>query len=238
MTRLITIYFSHYCEKARWALERANVEFVEEPHVPGISGIAVKFARGKRSVPVLVHDEGVLTESADIVRWADASLYPTGDAEVVALCETFDRKLGPATRRVAYGRVLELPIARLRELFGFGLSPWEATLGRTLASPLVALIRRSLKVNPEGVERSRSEITEVFATVAERLKDGRPYLCGDAFTAADLTFAALAAPIVAPEAYARFFPSTVMDLVKDDITGPYRDSVAYAHAQRMYELHR
>lgn len=238
MTRLITIYFSHYCEKARWALERARVDFVEEPHVPGISGIASKVARGNRSVPVLIDGATVLKESADIVRWADASLYPEGDTDVAALCETFDRKLGPATRRVAYGRVLQLPSEQLGVVFGFGLPRWEAHLGRTLAFALKALIRRSLRVTPEGVERSRGAIDEVFATVAERLKDGRRYLCGDAFTAADLTFAALAAPVVAPDFYARFFPSEVMALIKDDITGPYRDSVAFAHARRMYELHR
>ncbi len=30
--RLVTIRYSHYCEKARWALERARVDFVEERH--------------------------------------------------------------------------------------------------------------------------------------------------------------------------------------------------------------
>jgi len=33
------------------------------------------------------------------------------------------------------------------------------------------------------------------------LEDGRPYLCGEAFTAADLAFAALAAPVVLPREY-------------------------------------
>lgn len=35
-----------------------------------------------------------------------------------------------------------------------------------------------------------------FDVIGERLGDGRPYLFGDRFTAADLTFAALAAPAV------------------------------------------
>ena len=34
----------------------------------------------------------------------------------------------------------------------------------------------------------------VFDSVGERLADGRPYLMGDRFTAADLTFASLSAP--------------------------------------------
>ena len=37
--------------------------------------------------------------------------------------------------------------------------------------------------------------------MAEMLADGRPFLLGDRFTAADLTFAALAAPVVLPPRY-------------------------------------
>ncbi len=40
-----------------------------------------------------------------------------------------------------------------------------------------------------------------FDAVDERLADGRPYLCGASFTAADLTFAALAAPMLMPPEY-------------------------------------
>jgi glutathione S-transferase len=31
--RLVTIPISHYCEKARWSLERAGLEYREERHV-------------------------------------------------------------------------------------------------------------------------------------------------------------------------------------------------------------
>ena len=38
-------------------------------------------------------------------------------------------------------------------------------------------------------------LREVFQQVDERLADGRQFLVGDRFTAADLTFAALASPV-------------------------------------------
>jgi glutathione S-transferase len=37
--------------------------------------------------------------------------------------------------------------------------------------------------------------------VAELLSDGRPYLCGERFGAADLTFAALSASVIVPPVY-------------------------------------
>ena len=40
--------------------------------------------------------------------------------------------------------------------------------------------------------------TVLLADVEAMLADGRRYLVGDAFTAADLTFAALLAPVIAP----------------------------------------
>jgi glutathione S-transferase len=43
--------------------------------------------------------------------------------------------------------------------------------------------------------------------VAARLEDGRRYLCGDAFTAADLAFAALAAPVIVPPEYGTPLPA-------------------------------
>ena len=34
--RLITIPFSHYCEKARWALDYCGVPYTEDAHLPGL----------------------------------------------------------------------------------------------------------------------------------------------------------------------------------------------------------
>ena len=56
--RLITIAISHYCEKARWALERAGLPYAEEPHAPLLHLWPVWRAGGGDSVPVLVADGG------------------------------------------------------------------------------------------------------------------------------------------------------------------------------------
>src|SRR3954451_24869544 len=90
MRRLLTIPISHYCEKARWALDRAGVDYREERHAQGIHQVMAKRAGGGKTVPVLVADEGVFPESEDILRYADRHLpderrlFPEDDGDVVA----------------------------------------------------------------------------------------------------------------------------------------------------------
>lgn len=49
-------------------------------------------------------------------------------------------------------------------------------------------------INAAGAERVLGKIRRSFDEVAARLAGGQPYLVGEHFTAADLSFAALAAP--------------------------------------------
>jgi glutathione S-transferase len=72
--KLITIPVSHYCEKARWGLDYLQIPFQELPHMPPFhTGATKKY--GGTSVPVLITDTGVATDSTDILRYLDR-LYP------------------------------------------------------------------------------------------------------------------------------------------------------------------
>jgi glutathione S-transferase len=82
-----------------------------------------------------------------------------------------------------------------------GVPAWERR-ALPLAYGLVARgIDRFLDITPASAAQSEAEVRAIFDRVAERLRDGRPYLCGDRFTAADLTFAALAAAVLMPPEY-------------------------------------
>ena len=109
--RLLTIPISHYCEKARWALDRAGIAYEEERHVQGVHQIVARRAGGGTTVPVLVTAEA----SSPSRRTSCASptsgcrherrLFPP-DAderrEVEALCRELDEGLGPDARRLIY----------------------------------------------------------------------------------------------------------------------------------------
>ena len=130
MHRLITLSFSHYNEKARWALDRFAVPYREERYLPFFCSLAVAVAtRGRGgaadrtssrySTPVLITENGrVLTDSTEIARFAAGSvdsLFPSD--EVASLVDHYGDRLGPYTRLLAYWHVLQHPgmIERLAE---------------------------------------------------------------------------------------------------------------------------
>jgi glutathione S-transferase len=204
--RLITIPISHYCEKARWALERAGLEYAEERHVQGVHQIIARRAGGASTVPVLVAPEGVFAESEAILRYADARtdperrLFPADDGEVEELSRRLDDGLGPEGRRVMYALMLPEKDLLLR-FNNQGVPRWEARLLSTAWPLIVRWARRELAIKPGRLETDEQSVTAAFDAIAERLGDGRPYLCGDRFTAADLTFACLASAVLVPPEY-------------------------------------
>lgn len=212
--RLVTIPISHFCEKARWALDRAGVDYVEQRHVQLIHVLAARHAGGGKTVPVFVTDTGeVLPESAEILRWADTqvapdrTLYPTGSlgTEAAALEAQLDDGFGPDGRLWMYHETL--PIVREMGQWALaGIPRWERGLFRVSRPVTVRAVRRYLGVTPGAAEAALQRVNRVFEDVAERLSDGRRLLLGDRFTAADLTFAALAAPMLLPERYGSPLP--------------------------------
>lgn len=245
--RLVTIPFSHFCEKARWALEYADLAFVEEGHPPLLHYRATTLRRAGKSVPVLVADGCVYADSKDIVAFADASLpeerklYPRDldeAREVRELEADFGRVLGPAIRRFAYVHVLADPAIR-RRYFRTEITRLDAFLIPWLEPWVIAAIRRGLRLTPEGAARSLRRIQETFRTIDERLADGRSYLVGSRFSAADLTFAALASPVLQPPE----LPPPRMSLDEApaalrEVSEALRKSASGRHALRMYALHR
>ena len=245
--RLITIPPSHYCEKARWALEKAGIAYREEGHPPLLHRVATKLARGGRSTPVLVAGDRVLPDSTDILQFIDVEHaegwrpYPTDSqlrVEAEELEEIFDTRLGPHTRRIAYYHLLQHNDLFLASVLA-GVGGFERTLFRALAPLIKKLMRVGMRIDDEGAERSLGYVQNVFETVGELLADGRSYLVGKKFGAADLTFAALAAPVLLPRNYGSPLPS--LGEVPAELLAQieeFRSSPAGDFALRIYRDHR
>jgi glutathione S-transferase len=245
--RLITIPISHFCEKARWALDRAGVDYVEQRHLQFIHIFAAKAAGGRRTVPVLVTDAGeVLPESAAILRWADTRveperrLYPDGWAgvEAAALEAWLDREFGPDGRLWMYNETLPV-VHEMRPWALDGVPRWEQRAFDHGGSAIEFAIRRYLGVDAPRARAALERVNRVFDDVGERLSDGRRFLVGDRFTAADLTFAALAAPMLLPARYGSPLPPP--DAVPEGLAREchrLRAHPAGAFADRLYAEER
>lgn len=244
--RLITIPFSHYCEKARWALDRAGLPYEEDAHLPLLNLPATRRAGGK-TVPVLVTDEGTFTDSTDILGYvdrkapADRKLWPTDETDrkkAQDLEDFFDRGLGRGVRVYVYFHLLPERASLLR-ILGSRLSTKDRTLLRVALPVMSQLIRRGYKVTEENAERSLVKIHEAFDRADAALAEGGKYLVGDGLTAADITFAALAAPVLNPaghpayEAAMHDLPLTMQPEVKR-----LRARPAGQHVLRLYQKER
>jgi glutathione S-transferase len=245
--------FSHFCEKARWALDLSGLPFVEESHAPLLHAPFVLAAGGKRSVPVLVDTASrqVFADSTDILlevdrRAAEVGLYPKDPglrAEVVALVAAFDRVLGPATRRIGYYHLLRGGERYGREMFRSSARSGTRAFVHAAYPLLAAAVAKVLRVDEEGYARSMQRLRQTYEEVDARLeaaeREGRSWLVGDTFTAADLTFAALSGPLLAPPE--RGFACPPANLLPPDVAvlvDPLRATRAGRHAQKTYATQR
>ena len=237
---LVTIPFSHYCEKARWALDLAGFDYQEEGHAPLVHWLYTLPRTGTKTVPVLITAGEKLTQSSDIVRFADRllpkerSLFPEAHRdEVEALVARYDDKLGVPTRRLAWCHVSEsrLLFAELTKL----LPAAERRLIEPGEAVMRALMRRAFKVSRRARDRMREKVLAELAVVGDALGD-RPYLVGDRFTAADLTLASLVAPVMMPRMDLE--EARRLDADFAGLLAEVRATPAGAHAMRMIEKHR
>jgi glutathione S-transferase len=100
-------------------------------------------------------------------------------------------------------------------------------------------LRKALNVNDASVSRSLHTVRSEMAAISAQLADGRSYLVGDRFSAADLAFACMAAPCVFPAEYSAWLPplerlpSEARALIEE-----LRQTRAGQHALRMFREER
>lgn len=203
--RLITIPVSHYCEKVRWALDYLKLPYVEAAHMPPFYKFATTKAGGG-TVPVLVTEDGNFTDSTDILKYLDsispndAKLYPEKPEQrqqVEELEELFDEKLGTAVRSWAYFYIIDNSKI-IQPKWTQGVPFVENFLFPVIFPIMRSLVIKKYDVNAESATQYYQQIENVFAKVSDLLADGRNYLVGDKISAADISFASLAAPILQP----------------------------------------
>ena len=244
--RLISLAISPYNDYARWSLDRCRIPYREQrkPLIQHI--LASRRAGGKGTTPVLVTDSGVIADSAEIAEWADreaaqpGGLFPPGPEgdEVRSLVRHFGEDLGTQTRPLVWAALIDdLPLAS--RLWSQGLSPFAARAQPWLLRLSKPAIRVSLGIRPDTPETAPPRIEAIFDEVAARLERG-PHLVGDRLTAADISFAAMAAPaLLPPEGHPADYPDP--DELSEPVTAAVhrlREHPAGTYALRLYRDER
>lgn len=259
--RLITIAVSHFCEKARWALDAVEADpsspiyYTEDAHASAFHAFhSVPASSDRTSVtPMIVYpgkDAKIIFKSNEIIRELRPDLYPPEiDVEVTKLEQELGERLGAALRCHAYNLLLQpqYHAACVTTLSPECVPRVEAfLLDKMLPHGIALAMRKSLKINQETAEWSEQEMVKVFEEMSERLEKlpANAYLCDTptksyGFTAADLTLAALASRYIRPPEMAYFE-------VSKGITPPgilsigdkLRGTAAGQHVLRMYREHR
>lgn len=217
----------------------------EEAHAPLLHRLATSREAG-RTVPLLVHGGERFVDSGEILRHANAwgggdALYPAEPdlrRDIDALEQRFAEELGPHTRRWAYASLLD-DSKLIREVWSRGVPPLQARLVPWIVPIARRVVRAGYRITPDSARRSLDRIRLVFREVDERLRDGRRFLVGDRFSAADLTFAALAAPMLFPIGCGAVLPALeqVGEPVRQEVSRS-RETAAGAFALRLYREER
>lgn len=234
---------SHFNEKARWALTYKNVAHERVSYLPGPHMPAIKKLSGQSQTPLLQIDETYTSGSAAIIdllerSYPDQSLYPADDearAAALDLQQRFDASVGPAVRTVVFSVLVRHP-GYLCKIFACSHSALKQLAYRAIVPALTPVIGKANGVTPENTDKAFSITAAALDEVAQ-LTAETGYTVGATFSVADLTAAALLAPIAAlthPDmARPQPMPADFAELI-----ARYAEHDAIAWVQRMYAQHR
>jgi glutathione S-transferase len=246
--RLLTIPISHYCEKARWGLERLGLAYHEEAHIQGFHYWRTYRLSRQPLVPVLIDSGETITGSASILRHLERyarpenKLYPDPPslrARVEELEGLFDAVLGVESRRWFYFQYRRQPVSAILRLIAQRVPVHERLVARWLLRPMQAFARKRLNISPQTVEAGLEQVRQILARTDALLVDGRRYILGDRFTAADLSFACLMAPFTLPRRYGAWLPGPEeLPAAMQATAGRICQSLSGQYAIRLFEEER
>ena len=241
---LYTFAMSHYSEKIRWTLDLANVSYREICLTPVFHIVPALSmgGRGQTTLPVLKTPLGSIQDSTRILRWlhehrAPMALMPNALLpEIEDVAKRFDA-IGKGVARFLYAHSFGTGDDHIKRLWTDHATPRQAAFIRRAYPAIRWAFRRKLNITASGAARAQRRITEVVDWLDARIADGRPYLVGGKLTTADLTAAALLAPLACPAEHP-VYGEPIFRETMAGATAPWADRPALAWVRRLYAQHR
>lgn len=209
LPKLIALPPGTSVEFTLWALLYYGIEHEPRYVAPFFHLIFAKWYGTPEAIqPIYIDGALVIGKQRHIADFFDTrapsekKLYPETKAEMAQLDHLWKRSLdmGYATANWAYYEML--PNKKVMYPMMTKGTPWVQRAVIWLLYPLVwRLMWKTLKVSEEVAQKDLITTDEVFEEMDELLEDGRPYLMGERFTLADLTFCTFASPVIWPDEF-------------------------------------
>jgi glutathione S-transferase len=206
---LYVFAISHYCEKARWALEALGIEYELRHLAPGSHAqVAKQLGAAGSSLPLLVSEQDVVQGSSAILDWAEArvadpskrlSPAPELGEECRLLEQRLDDIAGVHVRRYYYSEAIVEHPDSVRPIFTRDLADAERESLDENWGLVCRLMMAAMDLGPEQWQESRRIVEGELDWFDGLLADGRRFLVGDRFSRADITAASLLAPLALPK---------------------------------------
>ena len=250
MTRptLYVFAISHYCERARWALDACSIEYDLKHLAPGPHlETAQRIGAPASSLPFLETGTTVVQGSGAILDWVErarpvasteslqpAATYATACAE---LERRFDEVVGVHIRRMYYSESLVEHPETVLPVFLDDLDP-DARPALEGAWPFVQQVMiESMDLGAEQREESRRIVEGELDAFDALVSDGRRYLFGERFSRADVTAASLLAPLAVPPEHPTYGRIQLAPLTRGDMER-WADRPGLDWVRRTYRVHR
>jgi glutathione S-transferase len=198
---------SIFSEKARWGLDYKGLPYRCKDLPPGLHSL-ILWLRGRGStVPVVDLDGRSVRGSSDILAaldevQPDPPLLPADERdrqEALELEDFFDENCGHEVRRIGLDPILRDRDVLITAML-VGRPSFERRMVRALHPVANRMMRTRYGIDPARVEHAHEKVAAAFGKLESCLRPSG-YLVADHFTVADLTAAALLAPLVMPPEY-------------------------------------
>jgi len=240
--KLIVFGASHFCEKARWALDWHGIDYQDVGWPPGLHQILAKRCGAKgTTLPILLDNETTIQGSGAIIDWADQRAQERGRELTVSgalkIEERADDSIGVHVRRLYYAEVLPKNSDLAKPGLFRNVSRTHRLIGNMMWPVTQRVMMKVYDITPEAASESRAKLEAELDWLDSKLADDRSYLVGDRFSRADLTVSSLLAPIACPEEIPALRDGTFPEsLIPDAQRWQQRPIMRWVKEQ--YEAHR
>jgi glutathione S-transferase len=204
MFQLYDFAFSHYSEKARWALDFKGVPYAPHHLLPGFHMRTTRRLAPRSCVPILAGEGKVVQDSTEIINFLEQTFPdppltpadPNQANEALEWEEYLDEEIGVTLRQWFYFHVLPDRRRAIRFLCQGASGPQRVLFGCAFA-PIRRAMTQMMDIHPAPAKEAERRLLLALDKLDNALAH-RTFLVADRFSRADLTACALLWPFCRP----------------------------------------